>query len=162
MYPKLQQMRYKFPQVLCFQDWDDLYNMHDMGDNGFVYKEPFKYDETGEMKEARKNVLAALEKNKEAILEVEEKMVKYLQLDTLKDPPIYLAMIKDTRNREAETLTLTAKTFWPLMHGKRKEIRIYIGKESEYPEYKKDYVAKIAKQKMQEHLLQRYNNGELK
>ena len=113
-------MRYKFPQVLCFQDWDDLYNMPDMGDNGFVYKEPFKYDETGEMKEARKNVLAALEKNKEAILEVEEKMVKYLQLDTLKDPPIYLAMIKDTRNREAETLTLTAKTFWPLMHGKRK------------------------------------------
>lgn len=162
MYPKPRKMRYKFPQVLCFQDWVELYKMPDMGDKGFVYKEPFKYDETDEMKAARKEIQSSLEKHKQSILEVEEKMVKYGQLDTLKDPPIYLAMIRDTRNKEAETLTLTAKTFWPLMNGKRKEIRIYIGKESEYPDYKKDYVAKIAKQKMKDHLLERYNNGELK
>jgi hypothetical protein len=47
------------------------------------------------------------------------------------------------------------------MNGQRKEIRIYIGKQSEYPEYKLEYVRILAKQKMKEHLLERYKNGEL-
>jgi hypothetical protein len=43
------------------------------------------------------------------------------QLDTLENPSVYLATIKDTRNAEApDTNSLTAKTFWPLMNGRSK------------------------------------------
>ena len=103
-----------------------------------------------------------MEKNKAVMLELEQKMVKYQQLYTLENPSVYLATIKDSRNAEAPTNSLTAKTFWPMMNGRRKEIRIYIGKESEYPDHKKIHVRILAKQKMKETLLERYNNGELK
>ncbi len=166
-------MRYKFPQVLCFDDWEDLYKMPDNprsfrmmrdsedeeGNNG----EPSKpFSENAEMKEARKEVLEILEKNKIQVMQIEEKMVKYMQLHTLENPPVYLAKIRDTRNSENETTSLTAKTFWPMMHGQKKEIRIYIGKGDEYPDHKLGYVRILAKQKMKEHLLERYKNGELK
>lgn len=166
-------MRIKFPQALCYEDWTDLYHMPDYpksfkffrgheddeDEDGKGTIRPFR--ETPEMKEARKEVLEVLEKNKKEMLEIEEKMVKYMQLHTLENPPVYLAKIKDTRNTEKETTTLTAKTFWPLMHGKRKEIRIYIGKATDYPDHKLGHVKISAKQKMKEHLLERYNNGEL-
>jgi len=164
-------MRIKFPQALCYEEWIELYNMpdypksfkffrgHDNDDEeGKGIKE---YHETPEMKDARKEVLVVLEKNKKEMLEIEEKMIKYMQLQTLENPPVYLSRIRDSRNAENISTTLTAKTFWPLMNGQRKEIRIYIGKQSEYPEYKLEYVRILAKQKMKEHLLERYKNGEL-
>ncbi|NQW78912.1 MAG: hypothetical protein HQ449_06310 [Chitinophagaceae bacterium] len=161
-------MRIKFPQAICYEDWIDLYSMPD-------YPKSFKFfrghddeddkrifHETPEMIEARKEVLAVLDKNMSEMLEIEEKMIKYMQLHTLENPPVYLAKITDKRNTENETTTLTAKTFWPLMNGKRKEIRIYMGKSYDYPDHKLGFVKIIAKQKMKEHLLERYKNGELK
>ena len=118
--------------------------------------------ETAEMKMVRDDIITTMEKNKAVMLELEQKMVKYQQLYTLENPSVYLATIKDSRNAEAPTNSLTAKTFWPMMNGRRKEIRIYIGKESEYPDHKKIHVRILAKQKMKETLLERYNNGELK
>ncbi|MEN9446184.1 MAG: hypothetical protein RL728_696 [Bacteroidota bacterium] len=166
-------MRIKFPQILCYEDWLDLFKMGFVGDDEFDenglrrFKKkndiPWAEDpETAEMKMVRDDIITTMEKNKAVMLELEQKMVKYQQLYTLENPSVYLATIKDSRNAEAPTNSLTAKTFWPMMNGRRKEIRIYIGKESEYPDHKKIHVRILAKQKMKETLLERYNNGELK
>jgi len=166
-------MRIKFPQILCYEDWLDLFKMGFSGEDerdengirkfkllkGFVMAED---PETAEMKMVRDDIITTMEKNKAILLELEQKMVKYQQLYTLENPSVYLATIKDSRNAEAPTNSLTAKTFWPMMNGSRKEIRIYIGKESEYPDHKKIQVKILSKQKMKETLLERYKNGELK
>ena len=166
-------MRIKFPQILCYEDWLDLFKMGFVGDDEFDenglrrFKKkndiPWAEDpETAEMKMVRDDIITTMEKNKAVMLELEQKMVKYQQLYTLENPSVYLATIKDSRNAEAPTNSLTAKTFWPMMNGSRKEIRIYIGKESEYPDHKKIQVKILSKQKMKETLLERYKNGELK
>ena len=173
LYSKQNTMRIKFPQILCYEDWLDLFKMgfsgEDERDENGVRK--FKLQkglvmaedpETAEMKMVRDDIITTMEKNKAILLELEQKMVKYQQLYTLENPSVYLATIKDSRNAEAPTNSLTAKTFWPMMNGNRKEIRIYIGKESEYPDHKKIHVKILSKQKMKETLLERYKNGELK
>lgn len=161
-----QAMKYKFPQVLCYQDWEDLYSLPNNREHkGFVFKEVFEYPETAEMKKVRLDVLQLLEKNKRAILEVEAKMVEYLQLDIIKKPAVYIAVLKDTRNSEFENVT--AKTFWPLVGGGGKEIRIYVGRLSEFTNVSRDDISsdKSVKSKaikmMQKHLSSKYKSGEL-
>jgi hypothetical protein len=159
-------MKHKFPQVLTYQDWEDLYSLPNNKEHkGFIYNEVFEYPETTEMKKVRMEVLQLLEKNKKAIIEVEEKMIEYLQLDTIKDPAVYIAVLKDTRNPEYENVT--AKTFWPLVGGGKKEIRIYIGRTTEFPKIKRTEFStnKEIKQKavamMKKHLSDKYKAGSL-
>jgi hypothetical protein len=159
-------MKYKFPQVLCYQDWEDLYSLPNNPEHkGFLFKHVFEYPETAEMKKVRLDVLQLLEKNKKAILEVEVKMVEYMQLDTIKNPAVYIAVLKDTRNPEFENVT--AKTFWPLVGGGRKEIRIYIGRLTEFKNIKRDDISSEksikdkAVQMMKKHLTSKYNLGQL-
>ena len=145
-------MRVKFPQILCFNDWVDIFRLPDMFKLGAIDKSnrPFaNMSETPLLKETRNKVLAVLEKNKDAVKEIELAMVVYNQLYTAESPSVYLAYIKDAKT---DLEYLTAKTFWPLMDGKKKEIRIYIGSKKDFPEHKNVKVQLFAKQKMKEHL----------
>ncbi len=160
-------MRLKFPQVLTYQDWEDLYSLPNNKEyKGFIFrKEVFDYPETNEMKQVRDEVLKLLHKNRKAILEVEEKMIDYVHLDIINRPSVYIAVIKDTRNPELENVT--AKTFWPLVGGGRKEIRIYLGRLSDFSHLKRSDIStdKSIKNKaiklMKEHLLEKYKIGAL-
>jgi len=160
-------MKYKFPQVLSYKDWEDLYSLPNNPEyKGFVFKKDvFEYPETSEMKKIRAEVLKLLEKNKQAIIEVEEKMVEYLQLDTIKNPSVYIAVLKDTRNPEFENVT--AKTFWPLVGGGRKEIRIYVGRLTDFSDVSREDISsnktikETAKKLMIKHLTKKYKAGEL-
>jgi hypothetical protein len=157
----------KFPQVLTFQDWEDLYSLPNNGEyKGFLFKEDvFEYPETDEMKLVRQEVLNLLDKHKKAIIEVEEKMIEYVQLDTIKNPSVYIAVLKDTRNPELENVT--AKTFWPLVGGGKKEIRIYLGRLSEFTHLKRSDIStdKTIKDKalkmMKDYLSEKYKIGAL-
>lgn len=145
-------MRVKFPQILCFQDWVDLYRLPETFKLGDLDKSnrPFaNLSETPLLKETRNNVLEVLKKNRNAVREIEMAMLIYSQIYTAESPSVYLAYVKDAKT---ELEYLTAKTFWPLMDGKRKEIRIYIGSKKEFPDHKNPKVRWIAAQKMREHL----------
>jgi hypothetical protein len=161
-------MKYsKFPKVLCFDDWYDLFDIvNNKAFKGFLYQtDIFKYPETKEMTEKRFSVLESLKKYKKEILEIEEKMVQYLQLDIIREPSIYIAVLKDTRNPEYENIT--AKTFWPLVGGGKKEIRIYIGRISDYPHIKRsnlsssDEIKDKAVSMMKKHLSENFELGRL-
>ncbi len=154
-------MRIKFPQILCFEDWLNLFTkeadkFYDSKQD--VYKT--KQLETPEMKEMRKEIILSLEKSREVIEGVEAKMVKYQQAFTLEYPPVYLAMLKDSRPN-SESYYLTAKTFWPMVGGKKKEIRIYMGTKEKYPKYKTPLVMLEARNKIRETLKDRIEKGEL-
>lgn len=88
-------------------------------------------------------------------------MVKYQQAFTLEYPPVYLAMLKDSRPG-SDSHYLTAKTFWPQIGGKKKEIRIYMGTEEKYKNYKKSPLVKLeARNKIIEALKDRFEKGEM-
>jgi hypothetical protein len=145
-------MRVKFPQILCFDDWVDLYKLPDTNKLGALDKSnrPFaNLIETPLLKETRSKVLSILEKNSEAVKEIELAMVLYNQIYTAESPSVYLAYVKDAKT---DLEYLTAKTFWPLMDGNKKEIRIYIGSKKDFPDHKNLNVRFLAKQKMREHL----------
>lgn len=146
-------MRKKFPQILCFDEWVELYKLPDEYALGTLDKTHRFYtsqlSENKQLKEARNKVLEVMEQNKEVVKNIELAMVIYNQLFTAKYPPVYLAYLKDTKT---DLEYLTAKTFWPLMDGKKKEIRIYIGSKKEFPDHNNQKVRWIAAQKMREHL----------
>jgi hypothetical protein len=186
-------MRNKFPQVLIYEEWLELYRLPFQvffikvreadGSDGYrrvtqdildsypntdLYiksrdkdmKEDYKL-ENSKMRSLRKQVVATLEKYETELKEVEASMLEYVQEYTLEYPPVYMALIADTRNDSANSY-LTAKTFWPLMNGMRKEIRIYIGTEMEYADFKSNpKIEKIAFEKIKERLKQRRKDGEL-
>lgn len=128
-------MKLKFPQVLCYQKWIDLYRLPDQKPSlkkrnvkdGFI-------EETPKMKEIRQRILQTLEKNRQQIEEIEQLMVDYEREYTLEQPPVYLTMVKDQRG--SDSTYLYVKTFWPEMGGKRKEIRKYIGTKENFPNHK--------------------------
>ncbi|MHA8064975.1 hypothetical protein [Aquirufa aurantiipilula] len=161
-------MKYsKFPKVLCYDDWFDLFDgINNKEFKGIPFRtDIFYYPETEEMKEKRVSILDSLKKYKKEIIEIEEKMVQYLQLDIIREPSIYIAVLKDTRNPEHENIT--AKTFWPLVGGGKKEIRIYIGRVSDYPHIKRsnlsssDEIKNKAVLMMKKHLTENYELGRL-
>jgi hypothetical protein len=166
-------MRVKFPQILCHQEWLNLWSMPD--------KDPALVpNETEELKNIRKTVVDLLEKHKAAVLEIEEAMVLYAQEYTILNPPTYTATIKDVKT---QINYVTAKTFWPIVGGKKKEIRIYIGKPEDYevppfktelgdklrariskkvnPELIMEYIKKSAKEMIRESLKERRKAGEI-
>jgi hypothetical protein len=157
----------KFTKVLTFQDWEDLYSLPKNKENkiNLVNEETATYGKSDELKLLRKEVLDVLHKNKKALIEVEEKMVEYVQLETIYNPSVYIAILKDTRNPEFENVT--AKTFWPLVGGGKKEIRIYLGRLSEFAHLKRSDITtdKTIKEKahkmMKDYLSEKYKNGEL-
>ena len=161
-------MKYsKFPKVLCYEDWYDLFALINNKEfKGRLFQtDIFYYPETEEMKEKRFSVLETLKKYKNEIEEIEEKMVQYLQLDIIRDPSVYVAVLKDTRNPEHENIT--AKTFWPIVGGGQKEIRIYIGRVSDFSHIERSNLSKSDEIKlkavsmMKKHLTENYEAGNL-
>ncbi|WP_374450367.1 hypothetical protein [Cloacibacterium normanense] len=152
----------KFPQILCYQEWFDLFSKE--ADKFYDSKQDVfksKVLETPQMKELRGEILDSLENSKKIIEEIEAKMVKYQQAFTLEYPPVYLAMLKDSRPG-SDSHYLTAKTFWPQIGGKKKEIRIYMGTEEKYKNYKKSPLVKLeARNKIIEALKDRFEKGEM-
>lgn len=115
-------MRVKFPQILCFQEWFDLWNL-------VKVDKSFQETESKELREMREKVIETLGKNKEYLLEIEKAMLDYVQALTVHNPSVYLAKTKDIKT---DRQYLTAKIFWPLMGGKKKEVRIYLGKPDDF------------------------------
>ena len=80
-----------------------------------------------------------------------DKVLRETQIEYLKNPSVYLAILKD----ESGNRYLTAKTLFPVAVNKFKEHRYYVGTIKEYPNGAKDERGKmmgkkILKQKLNE------------
>ena len=87
----------------------------------------------------------------EDIKKYTDDLIKEMQDETKRNPKVYLAYLKDTRSDVTIKRNLTAKTVYPTGINKHKEIRIYIGREDEYPNINQ-MVKDIAKTKLIERL----------
>jgi hypothetical protein len=100
---------------------------------------------------ARKHRLG-LEEMRDAALEVKQEWI-------IEQPIVYVARTRDTKTDKEY---FTAKTFWPLRGGKRKEIKIYLGKAEDFGNDTMSIKAREeAKRKMSETLRRRKDDGEI-
>jgi hypothetical protein len=123
-------------------------------------------EDGGRTKRTPKNVTAALlkvqeiaRKNRSVLKEFEEAIIEYKQEWIISEPSVYVAR---TRDSKTDMEYFTAKTFWPLINGKTKEVKIYLGKAGDFENDTMSIRAKeTAKRKMSETLRRRKDNGEI-
>lgn len=112
-----------------------------------------------EILKIRQEVVNAIKKNKMALDEIQNAILKFEQSLVLFQPQIYVARTKDIKT---EIEYFTAKTFWPLPDGKKKEVKIYLGKAEEFNNDTKSKKAKdIAVVKMRQTIARRMREGTL-
>ena len=138
--------------IFYYQDLIDLYS-------GIIYGKNRTKHETLEMKTKRLEVLKLIEKQKQLLLDIESGSLDFAQELIIQNPPVYVARTKDTKT---EIEYFTAKTYWPLSGGERKEIKVYVGKADDYGgDTLNERAKEDAIKKMQETLRRRKNNGEI-
>ena len=91
--------------------------------------------------------------------ELQEAYIDYQQEWIISEPIVYVARTKDKKNDHEY---FTAKTFWPTKDGKRKEVKIYLGKAEEFKNDTMSVRAReYAKKKMSETLRRRKDSDEI-
>jgi len=165
-------MKKKLPHILNFDDLWDQYSIAELYDPSgeFLWKEKIGLttDKHGESyrnstksigEEKRKKVLDTIAKYKNEIGDIEDVMLEFVQHQVILNPKVYIARTKDIKT---EIEYFTAKTFFPLKGGKRKEVKIYIGKAEDYDNDTKNKNAiDWAQIKMQQTLSRRLKEGSL-
>lgn len=118
-------------------------------------KHSTKFDDLVEDK--RTELLDCLEKNKEIIDEIEDKILEFMKYSIARYPDVYVAR---TKKKENDKEYFTAKTFIPQKGGKKKEVKVYVGKAEDYLYDTKNLEAKRqAFQKMKKTLIRRLEEG---
>jgi len=159
----------KLPNILNFGDLHDSYSSYELYDpqNFFFHFEkldtskfPDYEKSTKGMGEQKQNkVLQLLTKYKDEINEIEDAMLEFVQFQIVQDPQVTIARTKDVKT---DIEYFTAKTFFPLKGGKKKEVKIYVGKAQEYGNDTKDKLAlNVAYVKMKSTLRRRLDEGSL-
>ena len=109
------------------------------------------------VEEKREDLLQCLEKHKEVIDEIEDKIVEFMQYSIARFPDVYVAR---TTNKQNDQEYFTAKTFIPQKGGKRKEVKVYVGKAEDFNFDTKNLEAKKqAIDKMKKTLIRRLDEG---
>ena len=128
-----------------------------------ILQEP---DEKGHFKRTPPNVKDAVlrlqdlaRKYRMGLVEMQEAYIDYQQEWIIAEPTVYVARTKDKKNDHEY---FTAKTFWPTKDGKRKEVKIYLGKAEEFGKDTMSVRAReYAKNKMSETLRRRKDSDEI-
>ena len=79
-----------------------------------------------------------------------DEVVRKKQIEVTRHPRVYIAKTKDPKT---DLYYLNCKVFFPISISEKKEVKVYIGKMSDFPNGTKDLLAKkIGTQKMREKL----------
>ena len=81
------------------------------------------------LKPVLSDLLEILKKNKSVLDEIEDATIKFLTASIMENPPVYIAR---TRDKKTDIEYFIAKTFIPLKGGKKKEVKVYLGKASDF------------------------------
>lgn len=109
------------------------------------------------VEEKRNELLDCLERHKDVIDEIEDKIIEFMKYSIARFPDVYVSR---TTNKENDQVYFTAKTFIPLKGGKKKEVKVYVGKAEDYLFDTKNFEAKRhAHEKMKKTLIRRLEEG---
>jgi hypothetical protein len=90
-------------------------------------------------------ILDVLYKHRDALSEIEDEMLNFIQKSVRLKPPVYVARTKDPKT---DIEYFNAKTFVPLKGGKKKEVKVYLGKATDFDNDTKSVKAKLLGEKL--------------
>jgi hypothetical protein len=103
-------------------------------------------------------LLNLLTKHKDVIDEIEDEMLNFVQKSISLKPPVYVARTKDPKT---DIEYFNAKTFIPLKGGKKKEVKVYLGKAAEFANDTKSPKAKeLGERLLRQAIEEKSKNGE--
>ncbi len=97
------------------------------------------------LKEDLFRILDVLHKHKDALSEIEDEMLNFIQKSVRLKPPVYVARTKDPKT---DIEYFNAKTFIPLKGGRKKEVKVYLGKAADFDNDTKSQKAKVLGEKL--------------
>ena len=107
---------------------------------------------------SRSELIDYIDQNKVILNELENKTLKFIKYSIAHRPDVYVARTKNKENNQY----FTAKTFMPQKAGKKKEVKIYLGKAKDYDYDTKSHKAKRdAENKMRKTLIRRLGEGSI-
>jgi hypothetical protein len=149
-------MKVKQPKIYSYQQMVDEYssiperiNLSENPIVGMVFRE------TKTMRGKRDQILHLLKKYKYQLREVEEAMVDYARERVIVYPQVSPLLIKQKRKFSDESEYYSGRVMWPEMDGKQRELRVYLGKKEEYPDFKDFSVIRKAQKKISDKLRDR-------
>jgi hypothetical protein len=136
-----------------FESLSDIYKLSSLVVDGNIMRVPQNVKAAIiRLQEIARRYRQGLEEVNDAALDVKQEMI-------IAEPQVYVARTKDIKT---EIEYFTAKTFWPLKNGKTKEVKIYLGKATDFNNDTMSIRAKeTAKRKMSETLRRRKDAGEI-
>lgn len=90
-------------------------------------------------------VIEVLHKHKNVLAEIESEILNFLHKSIHRKPPVYVARTKDPKT---EIEYFNAKTFIPLKGGRKKEVKVYLGKAADFDNDTKNARAKLLGEKL--------------
>lgn len=90
-------------------------------------------------------LLNLLTKHKSVLDEIEGEMLNFIQKSVRLKPPVYVARTKDPKT---DIEYFNAKTFVPLKSGRKKEVKVYLGKAADFDNDTKSPMAKALGEKL--------------
>ena len=90
-------------------------------------------------------ILSLLDKHKDALDEIEDAILLFIHDAIRIKPPVYIARTKDVKT---DIEYFTAKTIIPIKGGKKKEIKVYVGKAEDFNYNTKSPEAKLKGEKI--------------
>jgi len=97
------------------------------------------------LREDLMRLLNLLTKHKSVLDEIEEEMLNFIQKAVRLKPPVYVARTKDPKT---DIEYFNAKTFVPLKSGRKKEVKVYLGKAADFDNDTKSPMAKALGEKL--------------
>ncbi len=113
------------------------------------------FRETTTMKGKRAQILHLLDRYQRQLKEIEEAMVDYARERVIVYPQVSPLLIKQKRKLADESEYYSGRVMWPEMDGKQRELRVYLGKKEEYPDFKNISVIRKAQKKISDKLRDR-------
>ncbi len=90
-------------------------------------------------------LLNLITKHKSVLDEIEGEMLNFIQKSVRLKPPVYVARTKDPKT---DIEYFNAKTFVPLKSGRKKEVKVYLGKAADFDYDTKSPMAKALGEKL--------------
>lgn len=116
--------------------------------SGLKFKPAFGVQGAGLSPNAKNHLsilLKLLEIHKSALDDIEDATLNFLVSSIIENPPVYIARTKDIKT---DIEYFNAKTFIPIKGGKKKEVKVYLGKASEFNNDTKNNAAKVLGKKL--------------
>lgn len=116
--------------------------------NGLRFKPAFGVQGVGlnpNLKNHLSTLLKLLDKHKSALDDIEDATLNFLVAAIRENPPVYIARTKDIKT---DIEYFIAKTFIPFKGGKKKEVKVYLGKASDFNNDTKNSTAKVLGKKL--------------